>query len=121
MSEAVNKKKYMLFLKQAKGATISEIHVGREDRGTTTTLKYNGKAPRFGRVVSGEWVIDTKGVEPAKVDEEIRKFLERARKDFFVRREAGLAGDAYKSKQEDEGAQAKPLEGAQASEAKEPS
>jgi hypothetical protein len=110
MSEAVNKKKYMLFLKQAKGATISEIHVGREDRGTTVTLKYNGKAPRFGRIMTGEWVIDSKGKEPAKVDEEIRSFLERARKDFFVRREAGLSGEAYKSKQEDEGAQAKPLE-----------
>src|SRR2546423_13740956 len=110
MSDAVNKRKYMLFMKQAKGATISEIHVAREDRGTNVLLKYNGKAPRIGRTVTGEWTIDAKGKEPAKVDEEIRAFLERARKDFFVRREAGLAGEGYKSVQEDEGAKAKPLE-----------
>jgi hypothetical protein len=110
MSDAVNKRKYMLFAKQAKGATISEIHVAREDRGTNVLLKYNGKAPRYGRVVTGEWIVDAKGKEPAKVDEEIRTFLERARKDFFVRREASLAGEAYKSVQEDEGAKAKPLE-----------
>ena len=110
MSDAVNKKKYLLFLKQAKGATISEIHVGREDRGTNVVLKYNAKAPRYGRMLTGEWIVDAKGKEPAKVDEEVRAFLERARKDFFVRREAGLAGEAFKSKQEEEGAQAKPLE-----------
>jgi hypothetical protein len=122
MSDAVNKKKYMLFVKQAKGATVSEIHVGREDRGTNVILKYNGKAPRYGRMMTGEWVIDGKGKEPAKIDEEVRVFLERARKDFFVRREAGLGGDAFKSKQEDEASQAKPLEApAKPLEAKEPS
>jgi hypothetical protein len=115
MSDAVNKRKWMLFVKQAKGATISEIHVVREDRGTNVYLKYNAKAPRFGRTVTGEWVIDSKGVEAPKVDDEIRAFLERARKDFFVRRGSGLAGEAFKSKQEEEGDKAKPLE------AKEPS
>ena len=110
MSDAVNKRKWMLFVKQAKGATIQEIHVAREDRGTNILLKYNGKAPRVGRTTTGEWLIDAKGKEPAKVDEEIPGSLERARKDFVVRREAGLGGDAFKSKQEDEGSKAKPLE-----------
>ena len=109
MSDAVNKRKWMLFVKQAKGATISEIHVAREDRGTTVLLKYNGKAPRYGRVTTGEWSIDAKDKEPAKVDEEIRAFLERARKDFFVRREGSLAGEAYRSKQDEEADKAKPL------------
>jgi hypothetical protein len=110
MSEAVNKRKYMLFVKQAKGATVSEVHVSREDRGTNVVLKYNGTAPRYGKRMTGDWLIDAKGKEPAKVDEEIRAFLERVRKDFFVRREAGLAGEAYKSKQDEEAAKAKPLE-----------
>jgi hypothetical protein len=110
MSDAVNKRKWLLFVKQAKGATISEIHVAREDRGTNVLLKYNGKAPRYGRTVTGEWAIDAKGKDGPKVDEEITAFLERARKDFFVRREAGLAGEAFKSKQEEEGGKAKPLE-----------
>ena len=110
MSDAVNKRKWLLFVKQAKGATISEIHVAREDRGTNVLLKYNGKAPRYGRVVTGEWVIDAKGKEDPKVAEEVTAFLDRARKDFFVRREGGLTGDAFKSKQEEEGDKAKPLE-----------
>ena len=38
------------------------------------------------------------------------QFLERARKSFFVRREAGLGGDAFKSQQDDEAEKAKPLE-----------
>ena len=38
MSDAINKRKYMLFAKQAKGATIQEIHVAREDRGTNVIL-----------------------------------------------------------------------------------
>ena len=110
MSDAVNKRKWMLFVKQAKGATISEIHVAREDHGTNVFLKYNGKAPRYGRVVTGEWIVDAKDKEPAKVDDEIRAFLERARKDFFVRREGGLGGEAWKSKQDEEAEKAKPLE-----------
>jgi hypothetical protein len=110
MSDAVNKKKWLLFVKQAKGATISEIHVAREDRGTNVLLKYNGKAPRYGRTVTGDWVIDAKGKEEPKVNEEIAAFLEKARKDFFVRREAGLGGDAFKSKQDEEAGKAKPLE-----------
>lgn len=110
MSDAINKRKYMLFAKQAKGATIQEIHVAREDRGTNVILKYNGKAPRFGRHVTGEWVIDAKGKEPAKVDEEVRAFLEKARKDFFVRREGGLGGEGFGSKQEEEASKAKPIE-----------
>lgn len=110
MSDAMNKKKWMLFAKQAKGANIQEIHVVREDRGTTVILKYNAKAPRYGRVVTGEWTIDTKGVEPAKVEEGVRTFLEKARKDFFVRREGSLGGDAFKGKQDDEASKAKPLE-----------
>jgi hypothetical protein len=110
MSDAINKRKWMLFVKQAKGATIQDIHVAREDRGTNVVLKYNGKAPRYGRQVSGEWVVDSKEKEPAKVDEEVRAFLEKARKDFFVRREGTLAGEAWKSKQDDEAAKAKPLE-----------
>ena len=113
MSDAMNKKKWMLFLKQAKGADTQDMHVGREDRGGTVVLKYNGKAPRYGRVVTGEWVIDGKDKEAPKVDEEIRAFLEKARKDFFVRREGALAGEAYKGKQDDEASKAKPLEGAE--------
>ena len=110
MSDAINKRKWMLFVKQAKGATISEIHVSREEKGGNVVLKYNGKAPRYGRVVTGEWLIDAKGKEAPKVDEEVRAFLEKARKDFFVRREGGLAGEAFKSQQDDEADKAKPLE-----------
>jgi hypothetical protein len=114
MSDAMNKKKWLLFAKQAKGADIQEIHVAREDRGTSVILKYNAKAPRYGRVVTGEWHIETKDQDakdkdPAKVDEEVRAFLDKARRDFFVKREGGLAGDAFKGKQDDEASKAKPL------------
>ena len=107
MANPVNSRKWMLFVKQAKGSNVTEIHVAREDRAGHAVLKYNGKA-RNGRIMTGEWVMD-KEAEAAAVDAEIRDFLERARKNFFVRREGGLGGDSWKSKQEEEAEKAKPL------------
>ena len=106
--ETMNKVKYQTFAKQAKGADITEIHVDREERGTHVVLTYNGKSRKGGRMVTGEWVIDRTERDEAAVAAAVREFLERARKDFFVRREAGLAGDAFASKQ-DEGLKAKPI------------
>lgn len=120
MSEAINKKKWMLFLKQAKGADVTEIHVGREDRAAAVVLRYNGKSRRFGRAVTAEWLIDSKDKEPAKVEAEVREFLERARKSFFVKREGSLAGEAYKSAQDDEAQKAKQLAPATEAEAAAP-
>ena len=105
----VNKRKWMLFEKQARGADVTEIHVAREDGAGAVVLKYNGTSRRFGRKVTSEWVIDSKGKDPTALEQEVRAFLERARKSFFVRREGGLAGDAFRSQQEDEGEKAKPL------------
>src|SRR5579871_3100727 len=107
MSETMNKVKWQQFVKQAKGLNIAEAHVKREDRGpTTVVLKYNGRA-RNGRIVSGEWVVESKDKDEAFVTSAIKEFLDRARKEFFVKRESGLEGNAYASTQEDEAKKAK--------------
>jgi hypothetical protein len=112
MASQINSKKWMLFVKQAKGSNVTDMHVAREDRAGHVVLKYNGKA-RNGRIMTGEWVIDSKVDQKdrpaAEVEAEVREFLEKARKNFFVRREGGLTGDAFKSKQEEEAEKAKPL------------
>lgn len=107
--EQMNKVKYQQFVKQAKGSDITEIHVDRESRGTVVVVKYNGKNRKGGRIVQAEWLIDRSEKDEAKVDAEIRAFLDRARKDFFVRREPGLQGESFTSKQEEEGLRAKPI------------
>ena len=107
MSDAINKKKWMLFVKQAKGLDIAEIRIGREDRGGKAHLKYNAKAPRFGRMVVGEWLVELEGKDAAGVEGEIKAFLDKARKEFFVKREAGLTGEGYRAAQELEGEKAK--------------
>lgn len=111
MSEAMNKMKWNTFVKQAKGSDITEIHVGREDRGAVVHIKYNGKNRKGGRLVSGEWLIEKGEKDEAAIGAIIKEFLDRARKDFFVRREGGLQGDAFGSKQEDDGLKAKPIVG----------
>jgi hypothetical protein len=109
-NESLNKVKWNTFVKQAKGSDITEIHVGREERGPLVVLKYNGKNRKGGRV-TGEWAIDREGKDDAALAAAIKDLLERARKDFFVRREGGLQGDAFGSKQEEEGFKAKPIVG----------
>ncbi|MBI3725800.1 hypothetical protein HY251_17880 [bacterium] len=102
MSEAMNKVKWQQFVKQARGLNVTEAHVKREDRSPTqVVLKYNGRA-RNGRIIAGEWTIETKDKEEPYVTSAIKEFLERARKDFFVKRESGLEGEAFKSVQEEE-------------------
>jgi hypothetical protein len=112
MASPINGKNWTLFVKQAKGLGIDAVHVTREDRGAIVLLKYNGKA-RNGRIVSGEWKVETKNgdaaKEPAAIDGEIREFLEKARKSFFVKREGSLAGEVYKGKQDDEAAKKQQL------------
>jgi hypothetical protein len=111
MSEAMNKVKWNTFAKQAKGSDITEIHVDREDKGPQVVIKYNGKNRKGGRIVTGEWVIEKGEKDEAAIGAVIKEFLERARKDFFVRREGKLQGDAFGSKQEEEGLKAKPIVG----------
>src|SRR5437016_8713179 len=114
MSEAMNKVKWSQFVKQSKGLNITEAHVGREDRGpASVVLHYNGQA-RNGRIVAGDWFIDAKDKDGAFVTGAIKEFLDRARKSFFVKREAGLEGDAFKSVQEEEAKKAKQLAPAEA-------
>jgi hypothetical protein len=105
---ALNKVKWQQFVKQAKGLNITDVHIKREDRGGNALLKYNARA-RNGRIITGEWAIEAKGKEASAVDGEIRTFLELARKDFFVKREGDLAGEGWKSAQDDEAAKTKPL------------
>ncbi len=112
----INGKNWTLFVKQAKGLAIDTVHVTREDRAGQAVLKYNGRA-RNGRIVSAEWKVDAKDKEPAKVDAEVREFLEKARKSFFVKREGSLAGETWKSAQDDEAAKAKTLVGSAESDA----
>src|SRR5215467_1020498 len=103
---ALNKAKWIQFVKQAKGLNIQDMHVKREDRGAKAVLKYNGRA-RNGRIIQGEWAIESKDKEASAVDGEIKTFLELARKEFFVKREGNLGGEAFKSVQDDEAAKTK--------------
>lgn len=103
---ALNRMKWFQFVKQAKGLNITDMHVKREDRGSHAFLKYNGRA-RNGRIIQGEWNVE--GDDAAAVDASVKAFLELARKEFFVKREGSLAGEGFKSAQDDAAAAAKPL------------
>ncbi len=107
----MNKVKWQTFVRQAKGADITEIHVDREERAAAVLVKYNGKNRKGGRVVTGEWVVEKAGKDAVAVAAAIHAFLDRARKDFFVKREPGLSGDSFASKQEEEGGKARTIVG----------
>lgn len=99
---ALNKVKWIQFVKQAKGLNITDMHVSREK----AQLRYNGRA-RNGRIIQGQWALE--GKDAAAQDGEIKTFLELARKEFFVKREGGLSGEAFKSAQDDAAAKAKQI------------
>jgi hypothetical protein len=95
MSDPLNNMKYTQFVRQARGLGIDDLHVSRGEKKDKVVLKYHGIARNKTRI-NGEWSIP-------RADEAagIKTFLERARKDFFVRRGEGLTGDAFKDEKQD--------------------
>jgi len=98
MSDPLNNMKYTQFVRQAKGLGIDDLHVSRGEKKDKVILKYHGIAKNKTRL-NGEWAIPRK--DEAAVATGIKTFLERARKDFFVRRGEGLTGDAFKDEKQD--------------------
>ena len=98
MSDPLNNMKYTQFVRQAKGLGIDDLHVSRGAKKDKVVLKYHGIAKNKTRI-NGEWAIPRK--DEAEVATGIKAFLERARKDFFVRRGEGLSGDAFKDEKQD--------------------
>ena len=92
---AVNKVRYQQFVRRARGANIGEIRVNRVDKKSAVYLKYNGKPPKGRGRLTGEWTVSRDEKSDEQIEEEIKAFLSRARKDFFVRRGDGLGGTAY--------------------------
>ncbi len=91
----MNNVKYKQFVRQAKGANVTEIHINRVDKRSVVQLQYNGRAPKGRNRVNGQWLIDREERPDEAVVEEIKTFLSMARKDFFVRRGEGLEGETY--------------------------
>jgi hypothetical protein len=92
----MNKLKYTQFLRQARGNDINELQVSRLDRKDKVVLQYVGTARKSKQRFNGEWAI-SRGAD--RTDEQVKadigKFLTQARKDFFVKRGAGLQGEEW--------------------------
>lgn len=89
MNEALNRKKYLTFSKQCKGAGVTAIDVVREDAGGQVRLKYRARDARSGKIFNGEWIAPKKDGTAEAAE---RAFFELAEKEFAVRRrEAGAA------------------------------
>ena len=91
----VNKVRYKNFVQQANGAKIFEIHVNREDKQSQVVLKFNGRAPRGNKRVTGEWTIAKGEKDADALQAEVKAFLDMARKTFVVRRGDGLEDEVY--------------------------
>lgn len=96
MSDQLNKLKYTQFVRQARGNDVTDVDVKRVDRRDKVVLQYVGTAKKSRQRFVGEWGITRGERSDDDVKAEIKKFLDQARKDFFVRRGEGLQGDEWK-------------------------
>jgi hypothetical protein len=96
VSEQLNRLKYQQFVRQARGNDIGDVQVTRVDRRDKVVLQYVATAKKSRQRLHGEWAIARADRTDDQVKAEIQKFLEQARKDFFVRRGEGLQDDAFK-------------------------
>ena len=90
MSDALNKKNFLVFANQCKGASVTAIDVTRTNNGKELRLKYRGRDPRTGKVFNGEWVVP---IATAGAGE--KTFFELAEKEFAVTRHE--SGDSAKA------------------------
>ena len=97
----MNRLKYAQFVKQARGNDITDIQVTRVDRKDKVVLQYQGTAKKSRQRFVGEWGVARAERSDDDVKADIRKFLEQARKDFFVKRGQGLEGDDYRDAAQD--------------------
>ncbi|MCW8140170.1 MAG: hypothetical protein KIT58_14820 [Planctomycetota bacterium] len=95
MSDQMNRLKYTQFVRQAKGNDVTEVQVTRQDRRDKVVLQYVGTARKSRQRFNGEWAVPRADRTDEQVKDDIRKFLDQARKDFFVRRGEGLQGDEW--------------------------
>jgi hypothetical protein len=104
---ALNKVKYQQFVRQARGAQISEVHVRRQDKGKAVHVQYNAKARKGRGQLNGVWSIARDEKSDEQIVTEIKTFLDLVRKDFFVKRGEGLQGDALADAKQE--AEVKPI------------
>lgn len=90
--EAMNKVNYMRFAQRARGNSVTQVTVNREDRSGQVLFRYNAKALRSKKLLAGEWVVSKKDREAAEVKKREDEFLERLRKDFHVKKASGFGG-----------------------------
>ena len=92
---ALNKKNFQLFMNQARGAEVTELHVDLHERKNGVVLQYNGRSPKKKTRLTGEWSISRTNKDDAALKAEIKEFLDMARQHFFVRRGEGLSDESY--------------------------
>lgn len=91
----LNKVRFQQFLRQAKGLQLQEIHVNRVDKRKHVVLQYNGRTPKAKQRLTAEWQIVRGERDEQAIAEDVKAFLEEARKHFFVHRGQGLEGEVY--------------------------
>lgn len=84
--EALNRKKFLTFAQQCKGAGVTEVHVDRKDSGGAVRLLYNAREPRSGRLYNGEWTVERRDRSPEDVEAKVKEFFDLVAKDFAVTR-----------------------------------
>lgn len=92
---ALNKVRYQQFLKQARGVDASELQVRRVDKRGAVVLQYTARARKGGQRLNGEWSIERGERSDEDVRNDIKAFLDQARKDFFVKRGEGLGDEGF--------------------------
>ena len=95
MQEQLNRVRWAHFVRQVKGAQVHEISVSRLDKRDKVVLRYLAKARKGHGQAQGEWVVARGEGGDDALTAGVREFLEVARKEFVVRRGAGLDGDAF--------------------------
>ncbi len=84
--EALNRKKFLTFAQQCKGAGVTEVHVDRKEAGGAVRLLYNAREPRSGKLHHGEWAVERRDRSAEEVEAKVKEFLDLAARDFAVTR-----------------------------------
>lgn len=84
MSDALNKKHFLTFSNQCKGALVTAIDVTRSEKQDEVRLTYRARARKTGAVFQGEWAVK-KGADGAAAAAE-KAFFDLAEKSFVVTR-----------------------------------
>lgn len=112
--EALNRVKYKRFADQCRGAQISHVTVERQENAKQVLFRFNGRAPRGGKRLNGQWIISKKDREEGAVKDLEKAFMERIRKDFAIFKGGGFKKVDAMAEASAEAAESKDAEAASA-------